>query len=79
MKPRATRAVLAQLRQHGHDLRDRDRKADVRRLRADGRRDADHLPARVDQRPAAVAEADGGVRLDVGVEALSRRACGRGS
>ena len=46
MKPRDTRPRLAQLRQHGNDLADRNRKADVRGLRADGRRDADDLALR---------------------------------
>ena len=39
----------------------------------------DDFAARVDQRAAAVADADRRVGLDVGVEALDRRASGRGS
>ena len=69
MNPRETRPLRLQLRQHGDRLVDRHREPDAARSRADGRVDPDHLAARVDERPAAVAEIDGRVRLDVVVEA----------
>ena len=62
--------ALAQLRQHGFTWSIGMAKPMLDRLRADGRRDADDFAARVDERPAAVAEADGRVRLDVGLQAL---------
>ena len=71
MKPRDTRPRALQLRQDRDRLVDRHRETDVARPRADRRVDADHLAARVDERPAAVAEVDGGVGLDVVVEAGS--------
>ena len=50
-------------------LVDRHGEADVAGARTDRGVDADDFAARVDQRSAAVAEVDGGVGLDVVVEA----------
>ena len=69
MKPRDTRPLALSCGRIADRLVDRDGKADAARTRADRRVDADHLAARVDQRPAAVAEIDRGVGLDVVVEA----------
>ena len=62
-------AALPELRQDRRRAVDRHGEADVARARADRGVDADDLAARVDQRPAAVAEVDGRVGLDVVVEA----------
>ena len=70
MNPRATRPNCFSCGQHGARLVDRDGEPDVAGPRADRRVDADHFAARVDERPAAVAEVDRGVGLDVVVEAL---------
>ena len=66
--------------------RDRERRGDRDRVTADRRRPregargrgvhADHLPGGVDQRPARVAGADGGVGLDQTAEPLSVAAAG---
>jgi hypothetical protein len=47
-----------------------NRKTDIGRLRADGGRDADDAAIRIDERPAAVAKTDRGVRLNVRIERL---------
>ncbi len=60
--------MLLELRQDGNRLVDGNGKADVARTRADRGVDPHHLPGRVDQRTAAVAEVDRGIRLDVVVQ-----------
>ena len=69
MNPRETRPLSLQLRQHGDCLIDRHGEPDAARPRADGGVDADDFAAGVDERPAAVAEVDRRVGLDVVVEA----------
>src|SRR5262249_30498393 len=66
--PAATPPAPLQLRHHGAGLVHRAGEADVARARADRRFDADHLAAVIDERPAAVAEVDRRVGLDVVVE-----------
>ena len=58
-----------QLWKDGARLVDGHRKSDVARPLADGRVDADDFASAVDERSAAVAEVDGGVGLNVVVEA----------
>src|SRR6266516_6640030 len=59
----------AELRQDRRRAIDGHGEADVAGARADGGIDDDDFAARVDQRPAAVAEVDRGVGLDVVVQA----------
>ena len=70
MNPRATRPYCFNCGRTARAWFTGHGEADVARPRADGRVDADHFAARVDERAAAVAEVDGGVGLDVVVEAL---------
>ena len=64
-EPRAAHAaVLQDLRQHVLRGVGGDREADALRAHDDGGVDADHLGARVDQRPAGIAGVERGVGLD---------------
>src|SRR5260370_20641239 len=58
-----------QLRQDRGGAADRHGETDIAGARADRGVDPDHFAARIDQRSAAVAKIDRGVRLDVVVEA----------
>src|SRR5437773_6514661 len=63
-------ATGAELRQDRRRAIDGHGEADVAGARADGGIDADDFAARINQRPAAVAEVDRGVGLNVVVEAF---------